>query len=125
MQINTSNANYDFMNAMVRYVLPAIGTLYFALSDIWNLPYATQVVGTIVALEAFFGVLIYLARRGWKMDEGESIGELNQDYDGDLLVNVQEEGEDLLTVSLDIPIESVRTKENLNLRILPTLPTQE
>ena len=111
IELNASNKTYDTLNSMVRYILPALGTLYFALSGIWGFPYAEEVIGTIVALEAFLGVLIFLARRGWKTSEG--------DYDGDLLIDAMEEGNDLLSVALNRPIESVRTKDQINLKVVP------
>lgn len=64
-----SNRWYDFLNALVRVILPGFGTFYFALSEIWGLPYATEVVGTIVAITTFLGIIILLAKRGWKVDD--------------------------------------------------------
>ena len=40
------------------YLLPAAGTLYFALAGIWGLPYGEQVVGTITAVDTFLGVIL-------------------------------------------------------------------
>lgn len=53
-----SNKVYDILKWIAMYFLPAIGTLYFALSGIWNLPYGEQVVGTITAVDTFLGVLL-------------------------------------------------------------------
>ena len=53
-----SNKVYDVLKWIAMYFLPAIGTLYFALSGIWNLPYGEQVVGTITAVDTFLGVLL-------------------------------------------------------------------
>lgn len=53
-----SNRVYDVLKWIAMYFLPAIGTLYFALSGIWNLPYGEQVVGTITAVDTFLGVLL-------------------------------------------------------------------
>ena len=53
-----SNKVYDVLKWIAMYFLPAIGTLYFALSVIWNLPYGEQVVGTITAVDTFLGVLL-------------------------------------------------------------------
>lgn len=49
---------YDVLKWVTIVVLPAIGTLYFALSGIWGFPYGEQVVGTITAIETFIGALI-------------------------------------------------------------------
>lgn len=53
-----SNKTYDVLKWIATYLLPAVGTLYFALADIWNLPYGEQIVGTITAVDAFLGVIL-------------------------------------------------------------------
>lgn len=53
-----SNETYDFLKWMAQIVLPALGTLYFALASIWGFPYGEQIVGTITALDAFLGALL-------------------------------------------------------------------
>ena len=49
---------YKILKQVVQIYLPALGTLYFALAGIWNLPYAEQVVGTITAVDTFLGVIL-------------------------------------------------------------------
>ena len=49
---------YDVLKWIAMILLPALGTLYFALAQIWGLPCAEQVVGTITAFDAFLGVLL-------------------------------------------------------------------
>lgn len=56
-----SNRVYDILKWIAQLALPAVGTLYFALAGIWNLPYAEQVVGTITAIDTFLGVLLGVA----------------------------------------------------------------
>ena len=53
-----TNKTYDILKWIAQYGLPAVGTLYFALAGIWNLPYGEEVVGTITAFDAFLGVLL-------------------------------------------------------------------
>lgn len=53
-----SNKVYDTLKWIAQILLPALGTLYFALAGIWNFPYAEQVVGTITAIDTFLGVLL-------------------------------------------------------------------
>ncbi|MBP5442278.1 MAG: phage holin [Treponema sp.] len=53
-----SNQVYDCLKFIAQILLPAIGTLYFALARIWELPLAEQVVGTITAIDAFLGALL-------------------------------------------------------------------
>ncbi len=53
-----SDKVYDALKFAAQVVLPALGTLYFALSSIWGLPYGEQVVGTITALDCFLGAVL-------------------------------------------------------------------
>ena len=53
-----SNKVYDTLKWIAMYLLPALGTLYFALSAIWGLPYGEQIVGTITAIDTFLGVIL-------------------------------------------------------------------
>lgn len=53
-----SNKTYDILKYIAQYILPAAGTLYFALSTIWKLPYGEQVVGTITAVDTFIAAIL-------------------------------------------------------------------
>lgn len=53
-----SNKVYDVLKWIARYLLPALGTLYFALDSIWGLPYGEEIVGTITAVDTFLGVVL-------------------------------------------------------------------
>ena len=56
-----SNKTYDILKWIAQLLLPALGTLYFALASTWGLPYADQVVGTITAIDTFLGVILGLS----------------------------------------------------------------
>lgn len=56
-----SNKLYDVLKYIAMIALPAIGTLYFALSGIWGLPYGEQIVGTVTAVDAFLGALLQIS----------------------------------------------------------------
>lgn len=49
---------YNVLKWICLIVLPAIGTLYYALAGIWGFPFGEQVVGTITAADTFLGALI-------------------------------------------------------------------
>ena len=53
-----NNKTYNAIKWIAQILLPAIGTLYFALAGIWSLPYPEQVVGTLTAFDTFLGVLL-------------------------------------------------------------------
>lgn len=59
MKLN--NKMYDILKYVAQIVLPALGTLYAALSGIWGFPYGDQVVGTIMAIDTFIGALLMIS----------------------------------------------------------------
>lgn len=73
-----SNRVYDILKFFAQILLPAIATLYFALAQIWNLPYAEQIVGTITAIDAFLGAILGISSVNYKkrLEENEE-----EDYD--------------------------------------------
>lgn len=64
-----SNKVYDILKWIAQYLLPALGTLYFALSTIWGFPYGEQVVGTITAIDAFLGAILGLSTAAYRKRE--------------------------------------------------------
>ena len=69
-----SNSNYDWLKWVAQIFLPALGTLYFALAQIWGLPYAKEFVGTITAIDAFLGALLGISTHFYNKG-----GEQNED----------------------------------------------
>lgn len=59
MKLN--NKTYDILKYIAQIVLPAAGTLYFALASIWGLPFGEEIVGTITAVDAFMGALLMIS----------------------------------------------------------------
>lgn len=60
-----SNKTYDILKWIAMYLLPALGTLYFALAGIWGFPYGEQVVGTITAVDTFLGVILGISSKNY------------------------------------------------------------
>ena len=64
-----SNKTYDVLKYIAQIVMPAIATLYFALAQIWGLPYGEQIVGTITAIDAFLGALLGISTMRYNKEE--------------------------------------------------------
>lgn len=62
------NSIYDALKWVALILLPALATLYFALSGIWGLPYGEQIVGTITAIDAFLGALLGISTAKYNKD---------------------------------------------------------
>lgn len=66
-----SNTTYDILKWIATLLLPALGTLYFALASIWGFPYGEQIVGTITAIDTFLGVILGISTSSYnKTDVG-------------------------------------------------------
>ena len=70
-----NNKLYDALKWVALYLLPALGTLYFALTGIWNLPYGEQIVGTITAVDTFLGVILGISKTMYNEESEEDIDE--------------------------------------------------
>ena len=53
-----SNKTYDLLRFFAVILLPGLGTMYFGVAQFWGLPKAEEVVGTLVAVDTFLGLII-------------------------------------------------------------------
>ena len=95
-----SNKTYDVLKFIALVLLPAIGTLYFALAGIWGLPYAEQIVGTITAIDTFLGVLV----KYWSDKYNKTVENIQQGYNIDH-VGLYEDAEEIEYEDTDIETE--------------------
>lgn len=70
-----NNKVYDALRWAAQFFLPASAALYFTLSSIWNLPYATEVVGTITALHVFVGAILGLSAMQYSSEQVRTTGQ--------------------------------------------------
>lgn len=97
---------YDTLKWVAQYVLPGLGTLYFALSQIWGLPYGEQIVGTIAAVDTFLGLILGLSQAKY---EG----------DGTLQIDTSDPEKDIYRLALDTPVEDLSSKKSIMLKVDP------
>ena len=64
-----SNKVYDIMKFVAQILLPALATLYFALAKIWGFPYATEITGTLAAVDAFLGALLGISTANYNKEK--------------------------------------------------------
>ena len=58
MNMKMDDKVYDLLVRIVKYILPALGTLYFGLSQLWGFPYGEEVVGSISLVATFLSVCL-------------------------------------------------------------------
>ena len=64
------NSVYDVLKYVSLVVLPAIATLYLTLSNIWGLPYGTEIAASITAIDTLLGALIGVSSERYKKENG-------------------------------------------------------
>lgn len=109
-----SNKMYDHLKRLAQIGLPAAGTLYFALAQIWGLPNGEEVVGTVVAVDAFLGLLLGYANRSYNNSEAK--------YDGVIDVKETEAGDKLFDMTL-LHVEDPQDLEQLNEVVFKVRPS--
>jgi hypothetical protein len=68
-EMEMSDKIYDILKWVALIFIPALGTLYFALSTIWGLPYGEQIVGTLTAVDTFLGALLGISTYQYNKEE--------------------------------------------------------
>ena len=67
-----SNKTYDTLKDIALYVLPALATLILSLGNIWDIPHAEAIAGTITAIDTFLGAILKISSNEYaKKQEGE------------------------------------------------------
>ena len=67
-----SDKVYDVLKWIALILIPAIGTLYFAIAGIWGFPYAEAIVGTLTAVDTFLGAILGISTSMYKKNQNES-----------------------------------------------------
>ena len=89
---------YNRLKFLCQILLPALGTLYFALAGIWGLPSADEVVGTILAVDTFLGIVLGISTSQYNKSELK--------YDGAIQVSEPDErGGREATMLMDQPLD--------------------
>ena len=99
-----SNETYDKLKWVAQYALPAFGTLCFAIISLWGLPYGTEIIGTITAIDAFIGGLL-------------GISSSNYEGDGTLVVDTSNKAKDIYRLELNGFPEELVEKDTIILKV--------
>lgn len=79
---------YENLKWVTQILLPAAGTLYFALGGIWGWPNIEQVVGTVTAVVTFLGITLGISGHNYQKEAVT----VSSRPDGTLNVVRQEDG---------------------------------
>lgn len=99
-----SNKTYNVLKWIAMCFLPALGTLYFTFAEIWHLPCATEVVGTITAVDTFLGVMLGISSSGYKGD-------------GTMIIDTSNPEKDVYRMELDDPLETLNDRDQVIFKV--------
>lgn len=104
---------YDLLKFIALVLLPALGSAYFALSDIWGLPDGKQIVGSITVLDTFLGGLLHISNQNYKNSDAP--------YDG--TVHVTDDGsKKTFNLSLNGDPNTLDQQDSVNFKVVTTPP---
>ena len=101
---------YQTLKWIAQFCLPGAGTLYFALASIWGLPYGEQVIGSITALNIFFGVILGISSYEYHKTE-------EANADGQLLIDNSDPSKDIFRLDLGTNLEAIADKRSITLTV--------
>lgn len=105
------NYTYDRVRSFVELGLPGLGAFYFALSQIWGLPYGEEVVGTLAALTTLLGIFVVISRKQYNED--------GPAFDGTMRVLEDDAERSLYSLDVDTPLEKLPKQKEIRLRVAP------
>lgn len=106
-----SNTTYDRLKWVALVGLPALGALYFALAPLWNLPKADEVVGTVVAVDTFLGLVLGVVTKNYNNSDAAFDGALHVDDQDTRLIHQLE---------ITTAPEDLGQKDSIKLKVVPT-----
>lgn len=112
-----SNKAYDVAKSVAQIWLPALATAYFSLAQIWGLPQAEEVVGTITIIDAFLGGILKLSSSTY--NNADTVG---GKYDGKIVVQNTTMGSTRYTLELNENPVALQTQQEALFKIEPADP---
>ena len=103
---------YDQLKFIAQIALPALGTLYFTIAQIWGLPNGTEVVGTIMAVDAFLGILLGISTAQYNNSDAK--------YGGQIEVAQSPTGDTkTYSLSLNTPPDEIDQQKEITFKVVP------
>jgi Putative phage holin Dp-1 len=103
---------YRWLKHFSTVLLPALGSAYFALSTLWNLPATEQVLGTLAILETFLVAVLAASSRSYYNSDAPYDGTMNVLYD-------QELEKTTFSLELTVPPEELEKQKYISFKVNP------
>lgn len=106
-----SSAWYDRLKFVALVLLPGAGALYFGLAQIWGLPKAEEVTGSVTVLVTFLGLLLKVSTSQYYNSDVR--------YDGVIQVEQVPGGPKRYSMELNTDPDELDTKKAVVFKINP------
>ncbi len=104
-----NNRVYNVLKFVAQILLPATGALYFTLAQIWGLPEAEKVLGTIASVDTFLGVVLGLSTRAYNNSPDR--------FDGTFVLVPDAENEVSNLKLADVDYHALETKNQVTFKL--------
>jgi len=109
-----SDKVYIKVKWLIVIVLPSLGTLYFALSQIWGWPNGEHVLGSVIAVQAFLGGIFAISTQQYNNSDAR--------FDGTIVTTEHADGGKTASLEFDQHPQEVLNKKEVTLKIAPKQP---
>lgn len=114
-----SEKMYESLKKTVQVVLPALATMYIVVAELWNLPAAQPVSGTLTAIATFLGVILGVSSKQYKELKSMVIEKGSQ---GSLIVTEAGEGKLIASLELDAGPEDILKMDSVMFQVVKPTP---
>lgn len=101
---------YDILKWVAQILIPAAGTLYFALDQIWGIFDAERIVGTLTAVDVFLGVVLGVSTMNYNKS--------GRNVDGDMIVDTSHPDKDVFRMALNGDPSDMVGKRKVTFRVM-------
>lgn len=109
-----SGRTYDILKNLAQIWLPALGTLYFALAAVWGWPDADKVTGSVIAVDAFLGVILGISSATYST----TLDKNRIPYAGTIVVD--DDNPEKTMYSLDgVELDALKPGEDVTFKVIP------
>lgn len=97
-----SDKIYDRLK-LAQLIIPAIATLWYAISSVWQLPYVEPILATMSAVSAFIATLLKISSYGY---EG----------DGEMIIDASSPDKDIYRMVVD-SVDALKDKKTVTFKV--------
>lgn len=105
-----TNKVYDFLKNLALLYLPAAGSLFYGLAQIWHWHHVDEVTGSVSLVIVFLGAILKMSAKSWNQTDK---------YDGTIDVQTTPEGKKIFQLNVGSDLDKLDQKEEIWFKVNP------